>query len=99
MFDGATSQLDDATVEAEDHHDVTPFFLRNQTTREVQPMEKSVFVPFDHYWDEEVLLFYNHNTDPLSPSRDLARFSQKYGIKRPLRPTLKHTYVPLAYIP
>jgi len=65
VLDGATSYLDHATVEAADHHDIKLFFLRSQTTREMQPMEKSVLVPFDHYWDEEVLLFYNHSTDSL----------------------------------
>jgi hypothetical protein len=43
----------------------------------------SVFVPFVHYWDEDVLLFYKHSADPLSPSTDLARFSQNHRIKRP----------------
>jgi hypothetical protein len=86
-------------VEAADHHDATLFFLRSQTTPEVQPMKKSVFVPFNDYGDEEVLLFYNHSLDPLSPSRDLARFSEKHGIKRPFHPTIKQTSVPLAYIP
>jgi hypothetical protein len=26
-------------------------------------MDKSVFGPFQHYWDEQVLLFYSHSTD------------------------------------
>ena len=40
---------DHATVEDADHHVIKLFFPRIQTTREMQPMEKSVFVPFDHY--------------------------------------------------
>jgi DDE superfamily endonuclease. len=63
VSDGATSHPDHATVEAGDHHDVTLFFLPGQTIRKVQPMDKSVFVPFYNPWDEEVLLFYNHSTD------------------------------------
>ena len=54
-------------MEAADHHNIKLFFPRSQTTRQMQPMEKSVFVPFDHYLDEDVLLFCNHSTDPLSP--------------------------------
>jgi hypothetical protein len=26
-------------------------------------MDKSVFGPLEHYWDEQVLQFYNHSTD------------------------------------
>jgi hypothetical protein len=37
--------------------------LPSKTTHELQPMEKSIFGSFEHYYDEQVLLFYNHSTD------------------------------------
>ena len=63
VFDGMTSHLDHSTVEAADYHDITLFCLLSQTTHELQPMDKSVFGQFEHYWAEQVLLFYSHSTD------------------------------------
>ena len=39
------------------------YCLPSQTTHELQPMDKSVFGTSEHYWDEQVLLFYSHSTD------------------------------------
>jgi len=63
VFDQVTSHLEHRKVEAADHHDITLFCLPSQTTHELQPMFKSVFGPFEHYWDKQVLLFYSHSTD------------------------------------
>jgi hypothetical protein len=71
VFDGATSDLDHSIVEAADRHGYT-FCLPNQTTHELQRMNKSVFGPLEHYWDNQFLLFCSHNTD-----RTLAK--QRFG--------------------
>ena len=60
VFDGMTSHLHHSIVEAEHCH-ITLLCLPSQTTHELQPMDKSVFGPFEHYWDEQVLLFYCHS--------------------------------------
>jgi hypothetical protein len=62
VFDQVTSHLDHSKVEAADHHDITLLCLPSQTTHELQPVFKSVFGPFEHYWDKQVLLFYSHST-------------------------------------
>ena len=63
MFDGVTSHLDHSIVEAADCHLITLLCLLSQTTHELQRMDRSVFGPFAHYWDEQVLLFHSHSRD------------------------------------
>jgi len=66
----------------------------------LQPMDKSVFGPYKHYWNEQVMLFCNPSrTVALSRSRDLARYSLHHGTKQPHQPTWKQDSVPLASIP
>jgi hypothetical protein len=48
---------------AADRHDITMLCLPSQATYELQHMDKSIFGPFEYYWDNEVLLFCNHSTD------------------------------------
>lgn len=55
VFDEVTSHLDHSTVEAADRHDITLLCLQSQTIHELQPMDKSVFGPFEHCGDEQVL--------------------------------------------
>ena len=43
VFDKVTSHLDQCTVEAADHCDITLLRLPSKTTHELQPMDKSVF--------------------------------------------------------
>jgi hypothetical protein len=62
VSDGMTSHLDHSKVEAADCLDITLLCLPSQTTHG-QPMDKSIFGPLEHYWDEQVLLFYRHSTD------------------------------------
>jgi len=54
VFDRVTLHLDHSIVEAADHN-ITLLCLPSQTTHEMQPMDKSVFRPFEHYLDEHVL--------------------------------------------
>lgn len=63
VLDSATSHLDHSTVESADRHDITLLCLPNQTTRELQPMDKSVFRQLENTWDEKVLFFHSHSTD------------------------------------
>lgn len=32
--------------------------LPSNTTNELQPLDKSVFIPFEVYWDEEVMNYW-----------------------------------------
>ena len=63
LFDGAISHLDHSIVDAADHHDITLLCLPCQTTHELQPMDKSVIGPLEHYWDKQVQLLYSHSKD------------------------------------
>ena len=63
VFDGAKCHLDYQIVEAAEKHQITLFCLPSQTTHALQPMDKSVFGPFETYWDQEVLNFIRNNPD------------------------------------
>lgn len=63
IFDGASSHLDANIVVAAEAHEVTLFCLPSNTTHELQPLDKSVFRSFEHYWDEEVLQFWVRNPE------------------------------------
>lgn len=58
IFDGAKSHLDAGIVEAADSQGITLLCLPSNTTHELQPMDKSVFAPFEEFWDQEVLLYW-----------------------------------------
>ena len=53
--------LDYRIVEATEKHKITLYCIPSQTTHELQPMDKSVFGPFESYWDQEVLIFMRQN--------------------------------------
>ena len=55
VFDRVTPHLDHSLGEAAGCHDTTLLCPPSQTTHEMQPMDKSVFGPFEHYLDEQVL--------------------------------------------
>lgn len=59
IFDGASSHLDAGIVEAADSCGITLFCLPNNTTQELQPFDKSVFGPYEAFWDDEVLLYWS----------------------------------------
>lgn len=58
IFDGASSHLDYTIVEEAEKHDIVLYCLPSNTTHWLQPMDKSVFSPFEEYWDQEVLNFW-----------------------------------------
>ena len=63
IFDGASSHLHPGIVDAAIANDVVLFCLPSNTTHELQPMDKSVFKSFEHYWDTEVLKFWRAHPD------------------------------------
>lgn len=75
IFDGASSHLDCAIVEEADKHNIVLYCLPSNTTHWLQPMDKSVFSPFETYWDEEILNFWVNK-----PNRriDKATFGKKF---------------------
>lgn len=58
IFDGAKSHLDAGIVDTADTYGITLFCFPSNTTHELQPMDKSVFGPFEEFWDQEVLLYW-----------------------------------------
>lgn len=70
IFDGASSHLDARIVDAADDHDIVLYCLPSNTTHELQPLDKSVNKSYEHYWDEEVLLYaYQHPNQKLTKMR------------------------------
>ena len=63
IFDGASSHLHPGIVDAAIANDVVLFCLPSNTTHELQPIDKSVFRLFEHYWDKEVLKFWRAHPD------------------------------------
>ncbi|CAG4929841.1 unnamed protein product [Parnassius apollo] len=70
IFDGASSHLDARIVDAADAHDIVLYCLPSSTTHELQPLDKSVNKSYEHFWDEEVLLYaYQHLCRKLTKTR------------------------------
>ena len=63
IFDGAKCHLHPDIVDVADIYEIQLFCLPSNTTHELQPLDKSVFRSFEHYWDEEVLNFWRHRPD------------------------------------
>lgn len=61
IFDGASCHLDTSIVDTAETHDITLFCLPSNTTHELQPMDKAVFKSFEHYWDEQVILYWTQH--------------------------------------
>jgi hypothetical protein len=99
VFDWATSHLDHSTVEAADCHDVTLLCLPIQTTHELQLMDRSIFGPFERYWDEQVLLFCSHITDRTTTKQRSGKIFTEACDKAAHQPTLKHDFVPMDAFP
>lgn len=58
IMDGAKCHLDYSIVEAAEDMGVTLLCLPSNTTHELQPMDKSVFGPFETFWDDELMNFW-----------------------------------------
>jgi len=78
-LDEATSHQVHSTAGAEECHVITLFCLLSQTTRVVT--YGCISGPFQYYWDEQVMLFYNHSTSSHSYKGDMAPFSLRQGKK------------------
>ncbi|XP_030746596.1 uncharacterized protein LOC115875316 [Sitophilus oryzae] len=63
IFDGAASHLDISIVDAAEPLGIHLLCLPSNTTHELQPLDKSVFRFFEHYWDEELLRYWDKYPD------------------------------------
>ena len=63
IVDGAKCHLDYSIVEAGESVGVTLLCLPSNTTHELQPMDKSVFGPFEKFWDDELMNFWSTHKD------------------------------------
>lgn len=80
IFDGASSHLDARIVDAADAHDILLYCLPSNTTHELQPLDKSVNKSFEHFWDEEVLLYaYQHPECKLTKARFTKIFTKVWS--------------------
>ena len=61
IFDGASSPLDANIENAAVKYGITLYCISSNTTHELQPMDKAVFKPFETFWDDEILLFFDTN--------------------------------------
>ena len=63
-------------------NDVVLFCLPSNTTHELQPMDKSVFRSFEHYWDTEVLKFWRAHPDRVITKQGLGPCAPLLTIKQ-----------------
>ncbi|KAJ8875781.1 hypothetical protein PR048_023680 [Dryococelus australis] len=63
IFDGASSHLDAGIVEAANAYGIALFCLPSNTTHELQHFDKSVFGPYERFWDDGMLLYWPRQTD------------------------------------
>ena len=63
IFDGASSHLHPEIVEVATANDIILLCLPSNTTHELQPLDKSIFRSFEHYWDTEVLKYWRTHPD------------------------------------
>lgn len=63
MFDGAKCHIDLEVVDEADKHQIILYCLPSNTTHELQPLDKSVFRSYEHYWDEELIKYWQHHND------------------------------------
>lgn len=75
IFDGASSHLDLSIADKAESLGIELFCLPSNTTHQLQPMDVSVFRPFESQWDQELLNYWDQH-----PSRTLnkERFSDVF---------------------
>jgi hypothetical protein len=61
IFDCASSHLDANIANAADKYGITLYCLPSNTTHKLKPVDKAVFKPFETFWDDEILLFFDRN--------------------------------------
>lgn len=63
ILDGAASHLDFTIADVANSLGITLLCLPSNTTHELQPMDKSVFRSFEHFWDEELLRYWERHPE------------------------------------
>lgn len=63
ILDGAKCHLDLSICMKAEELDIDIFCLPSNTTHELQPLDKSCYGPFEHYWDEELMNYWNRFPD------------------------------------
>ena len=63
IFDGASSHIHPDIVDVAEDNDIVLFCLPSNTTHELQPLDKSVFRSFEHFWDLELLKYWRADPD------------------------------------
>ncbi len=63
IFDGVKSHLSIDIVEEAEKYNVKLYCLPSNTTHELQPLDKTIFRSFEHYWDDELLKFWRTRPD------------------------------------
>ncbi|XP_022910060.2 tigger transposable element-derived protein 1-like [Onthophagus taurus] len=63
IFDGATSNLDMMVAQKAEELEIPLFCLPSNTTHELQPLDRAVFRSFEHFWDEELMTYWDQTPD------------------------------------
>ncbi|KAI4462960.1 hypothetical protein MML48_4g00018285 [Holotrichia oblita] len=58
ILDGASCHLDISVVDTAEEYEISLYCLPSNTTHEFQPLDKAVFRAFEHYWDVELLRYW-----------------------------------------
>ena len=71
ILDGASCHLDISVVDTAEQYEISLYCLPSNTTHEFQPLDKAVFRAFEHYWDAELLRYWDKNpTAPRTLKKD-----------------------------
>lgn len=63
IFDGAKCHLDISIANKAETLDIELLCLPSNTTHELQPLDKAVFRSYEHFWDDELLKFWDQHPD------------------------------------
>lgn len=63
ILDGAKCHLDSSIYMKAEEREIEIFCLPLNTIYELQPLDKSCYGPFEHYWDEELISYWNRFLD------------------------------------
>lgn len=75
ILDGASCHMDVAVADLAETYDTSILCLPSNTTHELQPLDKAVFRSFEHYWDSELLKYWEQN-----PSANRRLTKSHFGI-------------------
>lgn len=85
ILDGAKCHINFSSFKQAEKYDIQLFFLPSNTTHELQPFDKTVFRPFEMYWDEELLNYWSR-----FPEREMTK--ARFG--HVLKPTWERAVTP-----